>query len=144
MAKAGLLAGKHLFIEKPMATSSAECDELVQLAAERGLTLMVGHTFLYSAYVRRIKEIIARGDIGDIRYVSARRLNLGLFQRTINVTWDLAPHDISIILYVTGMLPTSVNCQGNSHVTKGIEDVTSMCMNFDRGVFDDLEMIGAG
>ena len=139
MAKQGLLAGKHLFIEKPMATSSAECDELVQLAAERGLTLMVGHTFLYSAYVRRIKEIIGRGDIGEIRYVSARRLNLGLFQRTINVTWDLAPHDISIILYVTGMLPTSVNCQGNSHVTKGIEDVTSMCMNFDRGVFATVQ-----
>jgi predicted dehydrogenase len=139
MAKEGLLAGKHIFIEKPMATSSAQCDELVQLAAERGLTLMVGHTFLYSAPVRRIKEIIGRGDIGEIRYISARRLNLGLFQRNINVTWDLAPHDISIILYVTGMLPTSINCQGNSHVTKGIEDVTAMCMNFDRGVFATVQ-----
>lgn len=139
MAKEALLAGKHVFIEKPMATSSAQCEELVRLAAARKLTLMVGHTFLYSAPVRRIKEIITRGDIGEIRYISARRLNLGLFQRSINVTWDLAPHDISIILYVTGMLPTSINCQGNSHVTQGIEDVTSMCMNFDRGMFATVQ-----
>jgi predicted dehydrogenase len=139
MAKQALLAGKHVFIEKPMATSSLECDELVQLAAERELTLMVGHTFLYSAPVRRIKEIIGKGDIGELRYISARRLNLGLFQRNINVTWDLAPHDISIILYVTGMLPISVNCQGNSHVTKGVEDVTSMCMNFENGVFATVQ-----
>jgi predicted dehydrogenase len=139
MAKEALLAGKHVFIEKPMATSSAQCEELVRLAADRNLTLMVGHTFLYSAPVRRIKEIITRGDIGEIRYISARRLNLGLFQRTINVAWDLAPHDISIILYVTGMLPTSINCQGNSHVTQGIEDVTSMCLNFDRGVFATVQ-----
>src|SRR5687767_5547402 len=139
MAKQALLAGKHVFIEKPMATSSAECDELVQMAADRELTLMVGHTFLYSAPVRRIKEIISKGDIGELRYISARRLNLGLFQRNINVTWDLAPHDISIILYVTGLLPQSVNCQGNSHVTKGIEDVTNMSMNFERGVFATLQ-----
>jgi predicted dehydrogenase len=139
MAKESLLAGKHVFIEKPMATSSAECDELVQLASARGLTLMVGHTYLYSAPVRRIKDIIASGDIGDIRYINARRLNLGLFQRNINVTWDLAPHDISIVLFITGLLPNSVNCQGNSHVTKGIEDVTNMSMNFENGVFATLQ-----
>jgi len=139
MAKQSLLAGKHTFIEKPMATSTAECEELIQLATQRGLTLMVGHTFLYSAPVRRIKELIDSGEIGDIRYISARRLNLGLFQRNINVTWDLAPHDISIILYVTGMLPRSVNCQGNSHVTKGVEDVTNLCMNFDKGVFATVQ-----
>jgi predicted dehydrogenase len=139
MAKQALEAGKHVFIEKPMATSSAQCDELVAMAAAADLTLMVGHTFLYSSPVRRIKEIIAKGDIGDIRYISARRLNLGLFQRNINVTWDLAPHDISIILYIVGMLPSSVNCQGNSHVTKGIEDVTSLCINFDSGVFATVQ-----
>lgn len=139
MAKETLLAGKHVFIEKPMATSSAECDELVELANERALTLMVGHTYLYSAPVRRIRDIIKSGDIGEIRYINARRLNLGLFQRNINVTWDLAPHDISIILYITGLLPTSVNCQGNSHVTKGVEDVTNMSMNFENGVFATLQ-----
>ncbi|HTD67261.1 MAG TPA: Gfo/Idh/MocA family oxidoreductase [Candidatus Limnocylindria bacterium] len=135
MAKQSLSAGKHTFIEKPMATSAAECDELIRLAAARELTLMVGHTFLYSAPVRRIKEIIDSGEIGELRYISARRLNLGLFQRNINVTWDLAPHDISIILYVTGMVPQTVNCQGNSHVTKGVEDVTNLCMTFNKGVF---------
>ena len=139
LARQSLLAGKHVFIEKPMATSSAECDELVELAASLGLTLMVGHTYLYSAPVRRIKDIIDSGDIGDIRYINARRLNLGLFQRTINVAWDLAPHDIAIIFYLTGKLPNSVNCQGNSHVTKGIEDVTVMSMNFDQGMFANLQ-----
>jgi len=139
MAKESLLAGKHVFIEKPMATSSADCDELVRLAEERRLTLMVGHTYLYSAPVRRIKEIIQSGDIGEVLCINARRLNLGLFQRNINVTWDLAPHDISIILFVTGLLPVSINCQGNSHVTKGIEDVTNMSMNFENGVFATLQ-----
>src|ERR1043166_2006041 len=139
MAKQSLTAGKHTFIEKPMATSVAECEELIQLAASRGVTLMVGHTFLYSAPVRHIKKIIEAGEIGEIRYISARRLNLGLFQRNINVAWDLAPHDISILLYVTGMLPRTVNCQGNSHVTRGVEDVTNLCMSFDSGVFATIQ-----
>jgi predicted dehydrogenase len=82
MAKASLLAGKHTFIEKPMASSTAECDELVELAEEKGLILMVGHTFLYSSAVKKIAEIVRNGDIGDIRYINCRRLNLGLFQRT--------------------------------------------------------------
>jgi predicted dehydrogenase len=135
LAKKSLLAGKHTFIEKPMARSTAECEELIQLAASACLTLMVGHTFLYSAPVRRMREIIENGDIGDIRYISARRLNLGLFQKDINVAWDLAPHDISVILYILGELPLSVNCRGNSHVTRGIEDVTTMCLNFRRRIF---------
>ncbi|MBI5693311.1 MAG: Gfo/Idh/MocA family oxidoreductase [Verrucomicrobia bacterium] len=130
MAKASLLAGKHTFIEKPMAASTAQCEELVEIARQKGLTLMVGHTFLYSAPVRKIKEIIENRDIGDLRYISARRLNLGLFQKDINVTWDLAPHDISIILYIMQELPSSVNCRGGAHITKGIEDVTSMSLTF--------------
>ncbi len=130
MAKASLLAGKHTFIEKPMASSSAQCDELIALAKQKGLTLMVGHTFLYSPAVRKIKEIVEWGDVGEIRYISARRLNLGLFQKDINVAWDLAPHDISIILYIMGQQPLSVNCRGSAHVTPGIEDVTSMCLSF--------------
>lgn len=135
MAKECLLAGKHVFIEKPMARSAAECEELIALADARELTLMVGHTFLYSAPVRRIREIIDRGDIGEIRYISARRLNLGLFQRDINVAWDLAPHDISVILYVLGELPHSVNCRGNCHVSRDIEDVTTMSLNFPKRVY---------
>ena len=132
MAKAALLAGKHTFIEKPMASSAAECEEMVDLAREKGLILMVGHTFLYSAIVRKIKEIVDRGELGDLRYICARRLNLGLFQKDINVTWDLAPHDISIILHIMGDDPVSVNCQGDAHITPGIEDVTMMFMGFTK------------
>ncbi len=135
LAKASLLAGKHTFVEKPLARSSAECEELIELAAARGLTLMVGHTFLYSAPVRKIKEIIDRGDIGQLRYISARRLNLGLFQKDINVAWDLAPHDISIVLHLLGQAPESVNCGGNASVTPGVEDFTTMCLKFDRDRF---------
>jgi predicted dehydrogenase len=130
MAKASLLAGKHTFIEKPMASSSAECEELVEIAKKKGLVLMVGHTFLYSPAVRKIKSIVDSGDIGEIRYISARRLNLGLFQKDINVAWDLAPHDISIILHIFGELPQTVNCRGSAHITPGIEDVTTMCLTF--------------
>ena len=130
MAKACLLAGKHVLIEKPMACSSAECEELIALARRQGLILMVGHTFLYSAPVRKIKEIVDNHDIGDLIYISARRLNLGLFQKDINVAWDLAPHDISIILYIMQEMPRSVNCRGGAHVTNGIEDVTCMSLHF--------------
>ena len=132
MAKASLLAGKHTLIEKPMAASTAECEELIQIARSKGLVLMVGHTFLYSAPVRKIKEIIDHGDLGELRYISARRLNLGLFQKDINVTWDLAPHDISIILYIMQEMPESVNCRGGAHITKGIEDVTTMSLQFSK------------
>jgi predicted dehydrogenase len=130
MAKACLLAGKHTFIEKPMAASLAECEELVAIAEEKGLVLMVGHTFLYSPVVRKIKEIVDSGDLGEIRYIAARRLNLGLYQKDINVAWDLAPHDISIILHIMEELPQTVNCRGEAHITPGIEDVTSMCLSF--------------
>lgn len=132
MAKACLLAGKHTLIEKPMAASTAECEELIEIAERKGLVLMVGHTFLYSAAVRKIKEIVDNRDIGDLRYISARRLNLGLFQKDINVAWDLAPHDISIILYIMQESPQSVNCRGNAHITNGIEDVTSMSLQFSK------------
>jgi len=105
LAKASLLAGKHTFIEKPMASSSEQCEELIDIAERSGLVLMVDHTFLYSAPVRKIVEIIQAGDLGDIRYINSRRLNLGLFQTDINVAWDLAPHDISIILNMSLSFP---------------------------------------
>ena len=139
MAKASLLAGKHTFIEKPMAASVQECEELVELASKNRLTLMVGHTFLYSAPIRKIKQILDAGDIGDLQYISSRRLNLGLFQKDINVTWDLAPHDISIVLYLMQELPLSVNCSGNAHITPGVEDVTSLCMSFPGEYFANIQ-----
>ena len=131
LAKASLLAGKHTFIEKPLASSSAQCEELVAIAKKNGLILMTGHTFLYSPAVRKIKEIVDSGAIGEIRYICARRLNLGLYQKDINVAWDLAPHDISIIQHIMGKQAVTVNCRGSAHVTPGIEDVTTMCLTFN-------------
>jgi predicted dehydrogenase len=132
MAKATLTAGKHVFIEKPMARTVAEGEELCALAQQNGLVLMVGHTFLFSPAVRRMKEIIDSGDIGEVQYISARRLNLGLFQKDINVAWDLAPHDISIILHLLDEQPTAVSCQGSCHVNRSIEDVTMMYLTFKK------------
>ena len=132
LAKASLLAGKHTMIEKPLASSTAQCEELIDIAEKNGLVLMIGHTFLYSPAVRKIKEIVDAGDIGDIRYICARRLNLGLFQKDINVAWDLAPHDISIIQHIMGEQPVAVNCRGSAHITPGVEDVTTMCLSFRR------------
>jgi predicted dehydrogenase len=139
LAKASLLAGKHTFIEKPMASSSAECEELIEIAKSKGLVLMIDHTFLYSAPVRKIVEIVQAGDLGDIRYINSRRLNLGLFQQDINVAWDLAPHDISIILHILGEFPIAINCQGNAHVTPSVEDVTNISLSFPHKRFVTIQ-----
>jgi len=139
IAEKSLAAGKHTFIEKPMAARVDECEKLIKMAKEKNLTLMVGHTFIYSTPVRKIKEIIDSGDIGKLLCINCQRLNLGLFQKDINVAWDLAPHDISIILYVMGVIPASVNCQGKAHVTPGIEDVTNMTLNFNNGGFATIQ-----
>lgn len=139
MTKKTLQTGKHTFVEKPMACSTKECEELIKLAEKQQLMLMVGHTFIFSAPVRKIKEIVRSGELGELQYISARRLNLGLFQQDINVAWDLAPHDISIILYVLEQEPVSVNCQGKSHIARGIEDVTNMTLNFNNGTFATIQ-----
>ncbi len=139
MARESLLAGKHTFVEKPMATSSAECSDLIRIAEEKNLCLMVGHTFIYSSPVMKIKEIIDYRDLGELLYISSRRCNLGLYQKDINVAWDLAPHDISIILHMLGHMPVSVNCQGKAHVNKKIEDVTNMTLNFSNGGFATIQ-----
>lgn len=130
LAKAGLLAGKHVLVEKPMASTADECRELIEIARHKGLTLMVGHTYLYSEAVRKIIEIVESGDLGEIRYINCQRLNLGLFQQDINVAWDLAPHDLSIILRVIGGMPRVVNCQGNAQLNPAIEDVTNISLSF--------------
>jgi predicted dehydrogenase len=139
IAKACLGAGLHTLIEKPMAATSDQCLELIALAESKDLVIMVGHTFLYSAHVRKIKEILDAGDLGELQYISSRRLNLGLFQRDINVTWDLAPHDLSIILCIMGELPVSVNCIGKAHIRDGIEDVTSLCLLFPHQRFANVQ-----
>jgi predicted dehydrogenase len=96
---------------------------------------MVGHTYIYSPVVRRIKKIIDHGDIGEVLYISSRRLNLGLFQNEINVAWDLAPHDLSIILYLVGGSPRTVSCHGRCHHSRCVEDITSIVLEFPRGGF---------
>lgn len=133
MAMQSLLAGKHTLVEKPMVRSVREGKVLIDTANRHDLVLMTGHTFVYSPAVRKMREIIASGELGDIQYLSARRLNLGLFQKDINVAWDLAPHDISIILFVMQDQPVSVNCQGKAHVNPNIEDITNMTLNYSNG-----------
>jgi predicted dehydrogenase len=135
LARQSLEAGKHTFIEKPMAASVDECRELIDIAKRKSLVLMVGHTFVYNPTVRKIKELVESGELGEIMYISSRRLNLGLFQQDINVAWDLAPHDISIILFILGKDPISVNCQGKAHIRPGIEDVTNITLNYEDGGF---------
>ncbi|MCP4701604.1 MAG: Gfo/Idh/MocA family oxidoreductase [Gammaproteobacteria bacterium] len=139
MAKKSLEAGKHTFIEKPMASSTAECFELIELAEKKRLTLMNGHTFIYSQPVRKVKEIIDAGDLGKVIYMSSRRLNLGLFQTDINVAWDLAPHDLSIMCYILESSPISVSCTGKADKAGGIEYVTSMTVNFAKDVFATIQ-----
>jgi predicted dehydrogenase len=130
LARRFLAAGKSVLVEKPLASSVRQCAELIEMAAARALVLMVGHTFQYSAAVVKLCEIVNSGELGEIFYISSTRTNLGLIQRDINVVWDLAPHDISIILAVAGRAPESVNCHGRSHYNPGIEDVAMLTLNF--------------
>jgi len=139
LGQAALLAGKHVLIEKPLASCAAECEALIALAERRGLTLMVGHVFVYSAAVRMIRRIIESGDLGDIRYINSQRLSLGLYHNDINVVWDLAPHDLSMILYLIGRSPGAVNCQGHANITPGIEDVANVSLSFDCGRFATIQ-----
>jgi predicted dehydrogenase len=133
IAKDCLERGKHVLIEKPLASSTAQCVELINLAKEKNRVLMVGHTYQYTAAVNKIKQNIKSGEIGEILYISSVRVNLGLFQPDINVIWDLAPHDISIINYILGEEVISVNAQGKDHFKKGIEDVASLTLNYADG-----------
>jgi predicted dehydrogenase len=130
LAKQALLSGKHVLLEKPMATSVAECEELIQIAEAKGLTLMVDHTFLYTGAVQKIKEIVDSGDIGELQYFDSTRINLGIFQNDVNVLWDLAPHDISILSYLKEEKPVSVNATGISHLKNGIENIAYMTINY--------------
>jgi len=130
LARQALDAGKSVLVEKPLAMSRCEAADLIRLARERRRVLMVGHTFLYSAPVQKIREIIASGELGDVLYISSIRVNLGLFQHDVNVAWDLATHDISIILMLTGRMPEAVSCQGQSHYRREVEDVALLTLHF--------------
>ncbi len=134
IAKEFLSRGKHVFVEKPFTNSFESACELVKLAEENKAVLMVGHTFEYTAAVNKIREIVQSGELGKILYISCIRVNLGLFQQDINVVWDLAPHDISIILYIMGETPVSVNSQGKAHFNPAVEDVATTTLNFKNGL----------
>ena len=130
-ASEALHAGKHVFVEKPLCASTSEATQLVALGEKQNRKLMVGHTFIYTAAVRKMKEIITSGELGEIYYISSQRLNLGLFQPDINVIWDLAPHDISIILYLLDKKPRVVHAVGKAHINPLIEDIATLTIEFD-------------
>jgi len=130
-ARRALEAGKHVLVEKPFTATVCEAGALIELAEARRLTLMVDHTFIYTGAVRKIKEIVADGGIGDLLYFDSVRINLGLFQRDINVVWDLAPHDLSIMDYVVGRTPTALSATGSCHIEPGIENIAYVQLRFD-------------
>ncbi|HWQ16152.1 MAG TPA: Gfo/Idh/MocA family oxidoreductase [Roseiflexaceae bacterium] len=140
LAKAALLAGKHVLVEKPLALRADEGRELTELAAERGLTLMVGHTFVYNPAVEAVREIVQSGELGRIYYLNATRVNLGLLQPDINVMWDLGPHDISLIRFILGADPLRVSAHGSTYVNtaSGLHEIVYMSMFFADGVMANL------
>jgi len=135
-----LAAGKHTFVEKPLATSGAQATELVELAALHGRALMCGHTFVYSPAVQAVREMLDFGTLGEIYFISSSRVNLGLHQRDISVVWDLGPHDFSILLHWLREMPTSVRAMGRDSIVSGIPDVAFVTLTFASGVVANVEL----
>lgn len=140
LACAALQAGKHMFVEKPLAMRSAEAAELVQEASDRDLVLMVGHVFLYNAGVQTVRSYIDEGRAGDIHYVTCQRLNLGRVRSDVNVIWNLAPHDVSILLYLLQAEPVSVAAHGRISLQPGIEDAAFITVAFPGGVLGHVHV----
>jgi predicted dehydrogenase len=135
-----LLAGKHVFVEKPLAMSSGLADELIRLSEIQGRFLMCGHTFIYSPAVMAIKQMLVAHALGDIYFISSSRVNLGLHQRDISVLWDLGPHDFSILLSWMGEMPESVRAVGRDSVVPGIVDVAFVTLSFASGLLANVEL----
>ena len=134
LAREALLHGKHVLVEKPLTASVTEAEELVALAQEQQRFLMVGHTFEYNPAVNELRKLIQNGDLGKIYCIELERLNLGLFRNDINVIWDLAPHDLSILLYLLNQKPTQIKVQAHAHVQRNIHDVAHLDLEFDDGM----------
>lgn len=130
LAKQALLAGKHVLLSKPMCQNSEQCEELVEIADKLKLVLMVDHTFVYHGPVRLIKQIIDRGDLGALLYLSSVRVNLGIIQPDVNVMWDLAVHDFSILDYLVSRAPMAMHATGKSHNDTGMEDIAFLTLEF--------------
>jgi len=133
LASKALQNGKHVLLEKPMASGVAQAIKLIELAEKHKKVLMVDHTFLYTGAVKKMKELIDSGVIGNIKYFDSTRINLGLFQPDINVLWDLAPHDISILNHLVNEKPLSVQANGVSHTNNGIENIAYLNVNYESG-----------
>ena len=123
-------AGKHVLVEKPLTSSVTEAEELLAAAAANNVNLMVDHTFVYTGAVRKMKELVESGELGDLLYFDSVRINLGLFQRDINVVWDLAPHDLSLMDYIIGKQPVGLSAIGSCHIETGIENIAYVILKF--------------
>jgi predicted dehydrogenase len=133
-AMRALAAGKHVLVEKPLAASSQEARALVEEADRRGLTLMVDHTFIYTAAVRHLRALIDAGELGDVLYYDSTRINLGLFQHDVDVIWDLAVHDISILVYLLNERPHTVSAAGQAHIPRSPHNIAFMTLFFPSGL----------
>jgi predicted dehydrogenase len=140
LASAALGAGKHVFVEKPLASSSAEAVELIRLANAHGLVLMPGHTFLYSPPVITVRELVSSGELGEPYFISTSRVNLGLHQSDVSVTWDLGPHDFSILRYWLDETPSHVTALSRGFVMPAIPDVAFLGFEFASGVLANVEL----
>src|SRR5438270_12987800 len=134
LAREALLHGKHVLVEKPLTADVAEAEDLVALAIKQQRILMVGHTFEYSPAVNELRKLIQGGELGKIYCIEAERVNLGLFRNDINVIWDLAPHDVSILLYLLGKKPEQVKVQAHAHLQPHIHDVAHLDLSFADGM----------
>jgi predicted dehydrogenase len=135
-----LRQGLHVLVEKPLATTSVQARELIDLAARHDRVLMVGHTFEYNPAVRALHEAVAGGELGRVHYIDAVRVGLGLFHPTLNVIWDLAPHDVSILIHILGEAPESVSTRGLACVQDSIEDVAYVTLNFPSGIMAHVRL----
>jgi predicted dehydrogenase len=139
-AKAALEAGKHVLVEKPMAQTTEEARILIDLAKKKNLTLMVGHTFLYTGAVRKMRELIESGEMGELYYFDSVRFNLGLLQHDVNVIWDLAPHDLSIVLYLMDERPESLQAIAHRHVGQKQEEIATLTLLYKSGFHANISL----
>jgi predicted dehydrogenase len=140
IAKKALLQGKHVFVEKPFTYNASEAEELVDLADKKNLKVMVDHTFLFTGAVRKIKQLIEEGILGDLLYFDSIRVNLGLFQHDVNVIWDLAPHDLSILDYLVKEKPSAMVATGESHFNRGLEDMAFLTIYFPKKIIAHINV----
>lgn len=139
LAKAALENGKHIFVEKPFTSSAAQAEELIELAERKKLTVMVDHTFLFTGAVRKIRDLVESGNLGDLYYYDSLRVNLGLFQHDVSVIWDLAPHDLSIMDHVIKKEPEAIVATGENHLN-GVEDVAFMTIYFPQNIIAHINV----